>query len=198
MIVPGDWERDVAGLGDGARRSAVEWPTAALVLSIYGGWAALTVFHAMLPVWLLIGLGAWLVAWHSSLQHETVHGHPTRWWGVNRLVGAIPLSLWLPYERYRVTHLAHHRDERLTDPLDDPESYYLTPAQWQRSSAMTKLIVQAQTTLLGRLVLGPPWIVGRFLIAELRAIVAGDRQCARIWVAHLVATLAVVLWLTVV
>ena len=36
----------------------------------------------------------------------------------------VPLTLWLPYERYRHTHHVHHIDARLTDPLDDPESFY--------------------------------------------------------------------------
>ena len=45
--------------------------------------------------------GGVLITLHSSLQHEIVHGHPTRWLGVNRLLAMLPLSLWLPFERYR-------------------------------------------------------------------------------------------------
>jgi len=63
--------------------------------------------------------GAWLVAWHSSLQHELLHGHPTPWQGVNRAIGLIQLSLWLPYDVYRASHLAHHQDETLTNPQHD-------------------------------------------------------------------------------
>ena len=30
------------------------------------------------------------------------------------------LSLAIPYQRFRDSHLAHHNDEILTDPYDDP------------------------------------------------------------------------------
>ncbi len=75
-------------------------------------------------------LTALLISLHSSLQHEIVHGHPTRWHRLNRLLGMVPLSLWLPYDRYRTLHRQHHVDARLTDPLDDPESFYWLPEQW--------------------------------------------------------------------
>ena len=79
-----------------------------------------------------------LLTLHSSLQHEILHGHPTRSVAVNRLFGIRPLSLWIPYDRFRVLHLVHHDNSRLTDPIDDPESSYWTPQAWQerrRSSA---------------------------------------------------------------
>src|SRR5258708_6039752 len=167
----------------------------ALAAAIYGGWAALTFYHAALPLWLVIVLGVWLVAWHSSLQHEIVHRHPTRWRHVNFALAFPPLSLWLPYARFPMTHLVHHRDAALTDPLDDPESFYLTPAQWQQRHPVTRALLQAQTTLLGRLVIGPAWTVGRFLVGEARAIGAGDRQRAGIWAAHLAGVAVILYWL---
>jgi fatty acid desaturase len=184
----------------GARRGAkaVEWPTLALALLIYGGWAALTWWHASLPTWLVAALGAWLVAWHSSLQHETIHGHPTRWAALNRLLGFPPLSLWLPYDRYRETHLQHHRDERLTDPLEDPESAYRLPEQLARIHPLVRVLIDAQTTLLGRLVLGPAWSIGRFLAGEVRAILSGNRDVRRIMAVHIATTVPVILWITVV
>jgi fatty acid desaturase len=186
----------VAVEGDGgARRRAVEWPTVALAGIIYGGWAALTYWHETLPAWLTVLLGAGLIAWHSSLQHETVHFHPTRWRRVNFALAFAPLSLWLPYARFPMTHLVHHRDEALTDPFDDPESFYLTAAQWRRKRPLARALLRAQTTLLGRLTIGPAWIVGRFLLAEARAIAGGDRERARIWTAHLAGVAAVLYWL---
>ena len=177
---------------------AIEWPTVALAAAIHGGWASLTFYHDLLSPWLAAALGALLIAWHSSFQHETIHGHPTPWPSVNRLLGALPLSLWLPYERYRATHLQHHRDERITDPLDDPESAYLTPEEWRRLNPLKRTLIAAQTTLLGRLVIGPAWSIGRFLAAETRAIIAGDRQRARIWAMHLGGVGLVLCWLGVV
>jgi fatty acid desaturase len=189
----------VAIQGDiGGKRRAVEWPTLALAGTIYAGWAALTFWHEALPAWLIVLLGAWLIAWHSSLQHETVHYHPTRWRQVNFALAFPPLSLWLPYARFPMTHLVHHRDEALTDPLDDPESFYVTAAQWHQRHPVTRALLLAQTTLLGRLTIGPAWTVGCFLRAEALAIAAGDRQRVRIWAAHLVGVAAILYWLVAV
>jgi fatty acid desaturase len=95
-----------------------------------------------------------------------------------------------------MTHLVHHRDEALTDPLDDPESFYLTPAQWRQHYRATRALLRAQTTLLGRLTLGPGWTAGRFLAGEARAIAAGDSQRLGIWAVHLAGVAAIVYWLT--
>ena len=86
-----------------------------------------------LPLWALTIVDAWTTAWHMSLQHEIIHGHPTRKRWINNLIGQWPLALWLPFENYRHSHLAHHNDERLTDPLDDPESYYWRQEDWDAS-----------------------------------------------------------------
>ncbi|WP_310205908.1 fatty acid desaturase [Ancylobacter sp. 3268] len=179
-------------------RAAVEWPTLCLSIAIYGGWGLLTFVHASLPIFVLIPLGAWIIAWQGSLQHEIIHGHPTRWRVFNRVLGSIPLSLWLPFQRYRMLHLCHHRDERLTDPLDDPESYYWTEADWARLGMVGRWLVKAQTRLIGRLVIGPFWSVGRFLLSEARAMLAGDRLLIRIWAHHLAGCVGIVLWLVLV
>ena len=47
-------------------------------------------------MWIVIPVGVLLITLHGSLQHEIVHGHPTRWQDVNRALGMVPLSLWLP------------------------------------------------------------------------------------------------------
>ncbi|MFV3597992.1 hypothetical protein ACNJGJ_21065, partial [Mycobacterium tuberculosis] len=73
---PQDTESRNGGIG-------IEWPTMAIVTLIYGGWLALTWWHAALPAPVILIAGGWLVAWHGSLQHETIHGHPTRWRVVN-------------------------------------------------------------------------------------------------------------------
>jgi len=65
----------------------VEWQTIALVVAIYGGFLALTWFWQSLPIVLVIGLGGWLIAWHGSLQHEVIHGHPTRNQRINDAIG---------------------------------------------------------------------------------------------------------------
>src|SRR5271155_2343604 len=172
----------------------VEWPTLALCAAIYGGWLALTWWHAALPAWLVFPGLAWLVAWHSSLQHEVLHGHPTRVRSINDALGFVPLSLWLPYHIYRVSHLRHHDDARLTDPLDAPESRYWLPEQWQLLSGGGRLLFMAQNTFFGRLLVGPAWIIGRFLYFQSRALAAGIPGTRRVWVPHLVAVAVVLAW----
>ena len=58
--------------------------------------------------------------------------------------------MWLPFELYRQEHLQHHQDERLTDPLDDPETYYWTPAALQRLNPVLRASLRVQQTLAGR------------------------------------------------
>lgn len=173
---------------------AIEWPTFALAALIYSGWLAVTYFHDAIPWWLLAVAGAWFVAWQSSLQHEVLHGHPTRSRAINKAVGYAPLALWIPYERYRATHLMHHIDERLTDPLDDPESRYWRPEDWAGLHPWGQRLVRAQATLLGRIVIGPFWVIGTFLRSEWQAIRAGDRPLAKIWAIHAVSVATVMAW----
>ena len=176
------------------RPAPPEWPTILLAVVIYAGWLGLTFFHAALPVWLLVPLGGWFCAWQSSLQHEVIHGHPTRWRRVNDAIGAPPLLLFLPFAAYRISHLTHHRDERLTDPLDDPESWYWTPEDWARLSGIKRWLVQAQTTFAGRMLLGPPWVAGRYMAQEFVRIAHGNRLHLRIWCGHMVSVALVLFW----
>ena len=176
------------------RRRGVEWPSVALCCGVYGGFLALTFWHAQLPVAVVVALGAPLLALHSSMQHEFIHGHPTPWRRINRGLAGVPLSLWLPFESYRMTHLVHHRDESLTDPFDDPESQYWSAAAWARLGPLGRGCVRFNTTLLGRLLFGPAFIVARYFAAEARAVWAGRGAARRIWAWHAVAAAAVLAW----
>lgn len=166
------------------QRVAVEWPTLALALGLYASWLALIALAAHVSLWIIAPLTAIVVAWQSSLQHEILHGHPTRSRRVNRWLGMVPLTLWLPYERYKQTHLQHHVDERLTDPLDDPESRYVTPEDWARLSPLGRAILKAQATLAGRLIIGPFWAIGRFWLNEADRVIDGEPGARRIWLEH--------------
>lgn len=149
----------------------VEWPTVAVACGVYGPIAAaIALVGADIAAWWAVSpLLAWCVAWQASLQHEVIHGHPTPLGWVNRLIAGPPLLLLVPFDRYRDSHLAHHIDERLTDPLDDPESWYVTAAQWRRASVGERALRLAMNRFLGRVVLGPLWV----LIQSVR-IDAGD------------------------
>jgi len=80
--------------------AAVEVPSLLLIVFAYGAWLAVTSMYGRWPLWIVAPLAAVIVTLHSSLQHEFIHGHPTRLSWVNRLLGIVPLSLWLPYDRY--------------------------------------------------------------------------------------------------
>ena len=171
----------------------IEWPTVALIVVIYGGWLTITWYSCLLPWWVVSAVGATLITWHSSLQHELIHGHPTPWRSINRALAFPPISLWLPFEIYRRSHLVHHRDERLTDPLDDPESYYWTEQHWAELGAIGRLLVRVQTLFIGRLLIGPAWNVVRFLKNELALVIGPKHANIRVWTNHL-AGCAVILW----
>lgn len=172
----------------------VEWPTVALVVIIYSGSFAVTWFWQSLPLLVVIVAGGWLSAWHGSLQHEVIHGHPTRSRRINDAIGWPPVSLWLPYAIYRKGHLTHHRDEHLTDPIEDPESSYFTQAAWERMGRLGRLLAEWNTTLLGRLTLGPLVMIATFLAQEMVMIARGDWQRAAVWARHALGVTAVLYW----
>jgi fatty acid desaturase len=176
-------------------RRRLEWPTVGLAVLIYGLWLASTYFHDRLPIWALAAIGAWTVAWQMSLQHETIHGHPTRHRLINTLIGAWPLALWLPYENYRHTHLTHHRDERLTDPLDDPESYYWRQEQWEALGPIGRAMVRLQSRLIGRLIIGPLWSSYVLWKSEIARVRRGQTRALRELGSHLAGLLAVMVWI---
>ena len=176
------------------RCPSIEWPTVAFVAFVYAAWLALTWFHEALPLWLWFPLGAWVSAWWGSAQHEMVHGHPTRSLLVNTALATPPLWLWLPFERYRDSHLTHHYDERLTDPLADPETRYWAPEEWRALGPAGRLLVDFQSTLLGRLTIGPLWVIGCYAADEGRLVWRGDGQVRRVWLWHALWTALVAIW----
>lgn len=163
-------------------------------MAIYAAFAALTWFYRDLPWWLTLPAGAYLVAWHSSLQHEATHRHPTRWPLFNELIVFPNLWLWLPYRVYRDTHLAHHRDQRLTDPVDDPESYYKTANQWACHSRWMRSVLWIRNTVAGRLAFGPPLALWQLWETQLPKLLRGERDAMTAWALHGLACALVLAW----
>ncbi len=174
----------------------VEWPTVCVALAIYLGLGLLTWFHASIPVWLLPLLGGYFVCWHGSLQHEVVHGHPTPWTQLNRAMVALPVALWMPFSRYRETHLAHHRTEAITAPGCDPESFYCTRAQWHAMPRLRRILLSANNTLIGRLTLGPLLTIASFLRSEWKTL--GEPGRKAVWLRHCAGVTIVLCWVTLV
>ncbi len=192
MILKGPTrDRDRNQLLSKSSVAGVEWPTIVLAVVIYGLWAGATYFHDRLPWPLLALIGGWVIAWHGSLQHEIIHGHPTRSRRFNTLLGFAPLSLWLPFEIYRRSHQAHHATEHLTDPAHDPEARYL-PAS---ASLARRASARVQATLFGRLVVGPVIEISSFLLVEAAGLARGEPGRRRLWLVHGLAVTLVVAWL---
>jgi fatty acid desaturase len=180
---------------DSFHRLGAEWQTWLLILAIYGIWIGLIVAYKSLSPWLAMPALVLVTTWFMSLQHELLHGHPTGSKAFNRLLGLAPLSAWYPYDIYRDSHLAHHRDELLTTPGVDPECNYVEQARYARMSALPRGLRWATRTVAGRLLLGPA-----LTIPEVWAdIVNGPRRrgmaCVRTWVVHIVLLLAMLAWI---
>ncbi|MDX1743839.1 MAG: fatty acid desaturase [Ruegeria sp.] len=173
-----------------SRPASVEWGTLGLIVACYGAWLAVIFF---LPVWVAIPAMGLVAALHSSLTHEALHGHPFRSRWLNEGLMALPLTLFIPYQRFRDLHLAHHRDETLTDPYDDPESNYLDPKVWRSLRSWQRQMLSVNNTLLGRVVLGPAIGQVMFMRDEVRGALRGDGEILLAWVIHLLGV-AMVLW----
>jgi fatty acid desaturase len=175
-------------------QAGVELPTLFLVVAVYIGWLGMTLAYARWPIAVVAPALILLLTLHSSLQHEILHGHPTRSIGFNRLLGIIPLSFWLPYDRYRQTHRIHHNDKLLTDPLDDPETFYCAPEEWAAMGPWMRRFRRAEQTLAGRVIIGSAWRILRFLQLELVALRRNEPGLRRIWLEHLLWCIPVALW----
>ena len=173
-----------------------ELPTWLLILTIYAGWFTTLTFwqtFGLLPATLLL---IWFTAWYMSLQHELIHGHPTRFAWLNQLFGTLPLAVWYPYGLYRDSHLAHHRHDSLTIPVDDPESYYFTEASWARFSPWQKRMIQARNTFCGRIVLAPLLDILQTLGITVAAFRQRQRRAMAMWLVHAVLLAALFTWMT--
>jgi fatty acid desaturase len=123
---------------------------------------ALAWYRVEATPWALLAIVV-LAAWYMSLQHELVHGHPTGYAWLNRALGLLPIAVWYPFDIYRNSHLAHHRDEVLTYPGQDPESNYLDPVDFAQHSAPARFLLVAQRTALGRFGISPAFAIFHLL-----------------------------------
>ena len=176
------------------RTREIEWPTVALIAAVYLVLGLLVSFHASLPWWLILPVGAYCTALHASLQHEVLHGHPTGNRRLNEAMVFIAPALWLPFGRYRETHLAHHNDANLTDPRLDPESYYQLPEHWAQVAGIRRVLFEINQTLAGRMLIGPAVSIVQFWGAEFRDIARGNRETLKAW-AWFGLSVAITLWL---
>jgi fatty acid desaturase len=162
-------------------------PTWLVAAAIYGLWFLLVWFHALLPWWVIMPVGAYLLAWHFSLQHEAIHafrGVPA--W-LRFAVVFPPLGLWFPYPLYRKSHTTHHRDVHLTVPGVDTESYYVRRADWERMSPVMRGLLTFNQTMAGRLLIGPALRLWLLVKRETARVRNGDYSHLPHWAVHVVA-----------
>jgi fatty acid desaturase len=165
-------------------------PTILLALILYASWYALIRYQAMLPWWVIMPVGAYLIAWHFSLQHEAIHafrGVPD--W-LRFAIVFPPLGLWFPFSLYRNSHSIHHRDHNLTVPGTDTESYYVLRSDWERMNRVHRALLLANQTLLGRLTLGPLIRLWTLIRRETARLGRRDFSHVPIWLLHALAVAA--------
>lgn len=167
-------------------RTQIAWPTVLLIIGCYGTWV-LALWA--LPLWAGVIIAAPVIALHASLQHEVIHGHPFPQQWVNDLLIWPPLALFIPFIRYKATHLAHHHDEIITDPFDDPESNYLDAHIWSQLPKFVQSTLRINNTVAGRLTIGPFIGVIAFAQFEWRK---RDADILRGWLIHVPSVVAVI------
>lgn len=172
-----------------------EWPTWVIIVTIYSGWFGVATHARNLGLPIATLLLVPLSTWYMSLQHELIHGHPTRSGLINSLLGFAPLAVWFPYPVYRDSHLRHHDDPHLTRPECDPESYFISAHTWHRAGPFLQALLLARTTFVGRLLVGPAFAIGATLSATGKKLVRGDGRDLPVWLAHGVSVAALAVWL---
>ena len=172
-----------------------QWPTWALIVTIYSGWFGVATHARDLGLPLTTVLLALLGTWYMSLQHELLHGHPTRSPFVNALLGFAPLAVWFPYGIYRDSHLRHHDDPHLTRPERDPESYFVSRHVWQRAGWAIRALLTLRNTFAGRLLVGPAFAIAATGVDALGRIKRGDWRDVPVWLAHFAVLAALTFWL---
>ena len=104
----------------------------------------------------------------------------------------------MPFPIYRETHLRHHDCLALTDPVEDPESFYVRDIEWQRMGRLRRAILRYNKTLLGRLTVGPALAAGAPWVDEARRLLSGDTTNGRIWAEHIAGISVVLAWVVLV
>jgi fatty acid desaturase len=131
-------------------RERAEWRTLLVVVAVYGLTVLTVVRYEVLTPWLAIPMLAVLGAWHLSMQHEVLHGHPFKNQFLNDALGGIPVTLWIPYLAFKKDHHEHHLSD-LTNPALDNESYYVSQEQWDKAGRIRRAAWTANRTILFRM-----------------------------------------------
>lgn len=174
---------------------AADLPTVLVVLLCYTGYAVATTLVAETSLMLAVLVLIPIITLHSSLQHEVLHGHLFNARPLAVLAIYPALGCFVPYERFRDTHLEHHIDTNLTDPYDDPESNFMHPMEWQNLGMVSRLLLDFNNTLFGRMLIGPAISLMRLYGEDAQAMLAGNRAIQRAYLHHLAGLALTFAWL---
>ncbi len=177
-----------------ARKMSVwgQWPTWLMLAVCYALWIASLASYSVVGLWCLLPAVV-SVGLHSSLQHEALHGHPTRIAWLNEALVYPAIGVVIAFRRYKDTHLRHHNDTGLTDPYDDPESYYYAEYDYAKLPGWFQRVLQFNQTLLGRWLVGPALSLFAFWRDELQRVRRGDLRSRSAWLHHAIGLVPVCL-----
>lgn len=154
-------------------RESAEWRTLLVVVAVYALTALTVIRYETLTPWLAVPFLSVLGAWHLSMQHEVLHGHPFKNQFLNDAIGSIPITLWIPYLAFKKDHLEHHVSD-LTNPALDNESYYVSQEQWDKAGKIRRAAWTANRTILFRMFVWTIVSTITYVLSVLKRAVRGE------------------------
>ena len=176
-------------------KSPGDWRTLIIAALVYTGWFAAVFTHKQLPWWATFALLTWFGAWHLSLQHELVHGHPFRNSKLNAALASLSVTLWVPFLSFKRDHISHH-NTTLTHPELDTESYYSLPENWRKSNRLLRSIYWANRTLAFRLTVWSVFSAVQYFLADAWRAIRNIDNARSAWLLHFPALIAVTFLVT--
>ena len=155
-------------------KEAGEWRTLAVVIAVYGLTVLTVLRYDVLTPWFAVPMLAVLGAWHLSMQHEVLHGHPFKNQFINDAIGGIPVTLWIPYLAFKKDHHEHHLSD-LTNPALDNESYYVSQEQWDKAGRIRRAAWTANRTILFRMFVWTIVSTITYVLSVLKRAVRGEK-----------------------
>lgn len=171
-------------------KSPGDWRTLIIAVLVYGGWLATVFLHKQMPWWATFALLTWFGAWHLSLQHELVHGHPFCNSKLNAALASLSLTMWVPFLSFKRDHISHH-NTTLTHPKLDTESYYSMPEQWQHSGRFLRSIYWANRTIAFRLTVWSVFSTVQYFFADAWRAIRNVNNARSAWALHIPGLIAV-------
>ena len=172
-------------------RERAEWRTLLVVVAVYGLTVLTVLRYEVLTPWLAIPMLAVLGAWHLSMQHEVLHGHPFKNQFLNDAIGGIPVTLWIPYLAFKKDHHEHHLSD-LTNPALDNESYYVSQEQWDKAGKIRRAAWTANRTILFRMFVWTIVSTITYVLSVLKRAVRNEKSDRLAVVLHVVGVAFVV------